>query len=222
MNRRRWLALLLLAFPLAAATWTGGWAVITIDDLPEHLVTGLPVDLTFTIRQHGMTPIADLRPVVNARSGERDTRVVAMPTGKPGTYSAKLAVPRDGDWKVTIDSDFGDSRVTLLPIRASAAHASNGNGAAAPAAWERGRALFVAKGCLTCHLHREVSGAHVVPVGPDLSDRRFAPDYLARFLDDPSIRPPTSDIRMPDLDLDDAEIRALVAFINGDRQRTDP
>ncbi len=207
----------LLVLPLIASS-SGGWAVITVEDLPEHLTTGQPIDLAFTIRQHGTSPLNDLRPVVSARSGDRDTRAAASPAGRPGRYTARLAVPNDGEWRVTIDSDFGDSRVTLLPIRASAAH--NGNGAVPKASpRERGRQLFVAKGCLTCHVHRDVERAGVVPVGPDLSERRFAADYLAMFLADPSIRPATGDVRMPDLDLSQTEIAALVAFINAERPR---
>lgn len=223
MTRRRiWFVLLcLLVLPLIAA-YAGGWAVITLDDLPAQLPTGQPVDLAFTVRQHGMTPVTDLHPVVTARSGDRDTRAAALPAGKPGRYAARLTVPRDGDWRITIDSDFGDSRVTLLPIRASAATASNGNGNGATHAApprERGRQLFVAKGCITCHVHGDIGDARSLAVGPDLSERRFAADYLGMFLADPSIRPPTGDNRMPDLDLSQAEINALVAFINAERPR---
>ncbi len=209
---------LVVAVPLLAWAMPGGWAVITVDDLPERITAGQPVELAFMIRQHGMTPMEDLKPVVTARAGDRDVRAHAAPTGKPGHYAARLTMPREGDWRITIDSDFGDSRVTLLPIRAAAAGSRNGNGAPhVTPPWERGRQLFVAKGCVTCHVHRDIEGANAYPVGPDLTERRFAADYLAMYLADPSIRPPTGGNRMPDLGLSRAEITALVAFLNGDR-----
>ncbi len=80
------------------------------------------------------------------------------------------------------------------------------------------RELFVAKGCLTCHLHPEVAGSGVVKVGPDLAGRRFTGDYLQRFLADPNIattRGPGG-FEMPNLNLAPREIAALAAFINGE------
>jgi hypothetical protein len=53
-------------------------------------------------------------------------------------------------------------------------------------------------------------------VGPELTDKRFAAAYLRDFLADPSIKPPTTNARMPQLNLNDREISALIAFINGD------
>ena len=80
---------------------------------------------------------------------------------------------------------------------------------------ERGRRLFVAKGCVTCHLHRAVNETSIA-VGPELTGRRFAPEYLARFLADPAavIPPPSGAFGMPNLRLKPAEIAALTAFLN--------
>ena len=46
---------LLLALPFAAAL--GGWATISVEDLPDYLVAGQPARLTFTVRQHGVEPM---------------------------------------------------------------------------------------------------------------------------------------------------------------------
>ena len=81
-----------------------------------------------------------------------------------------------------------------------------------PEAVSYGRALFQAKGCTVCHLHREVNPGAGVGIGPDLTEVVFDPDYLRAWLLDPaSIRPGT---RMPDLGLSESEIEALIAFIN--------
>jgi cytochrome c2 len=78
-----------------------------------------------------------------------------------------------------------------------------------------GQQLFLAKGCITCHNHNEVrrdGDTIYVDVGPDLSSFSADPDYLRRWLQDPaSIRPETL---MPDLDLEEGEIQALIAFLN--------
>ncbi len=202
---------------VAAAASAGGWAAITVEDLPEYVVAGQPVALTYSVRQHGLTLMSGLEGRVEARAGRRSARAEALPGGSRGQYVATVTLPEPGEWTVTIHSGFGTSRVTLLPIRVVAA------GAAAPraaTAAERGRQLFVAKGCLTCHRHGDVAGSGAAPVGPELTGRRFAPEYLSRFLADPSIiRPARANVEpMPQLELDGPEIAALVAFINTERQ----
>ncbi|MGD2077410.1 MAG: c-type cytochrome [Chloroflexota bacterium] len=78
---------------------------------------------------------------------------------------------------------------------------------------DQGRALFLAKGCITCHQHdawSEQSGP--ATIGPDLSNYQPDPEYVARWLRDPAaIKPRT---QMPDLALSDEEIEALIAFMD--------
>jgi len=193
----------------------GGWAVITVEDLPDQVVVGQPVTLTFAVRQHGHTLISGLNARVEAKSGGQTVRAAAAPVTGPGRYAATLTLPNAGAWTITMYSGFGSSNLTLMPVPAVNA----GRAAAEPAAADRGKRLFVAKGCLTCHLHDEVPASGVVQVGPDLSGRRFAADYLRRFLADPSIattRGPGGP-GMPNLNLAPREIAALAAFINGER-----
>jgi cytochrome c2 len=82
----------------------------------------------------------------------------------------------------------------------------------------RGQDLFAAKGCLTCHAHasidRDQPGMIFVDAGPDLTDFSASPDYLRRWLADPT--PKTPGTYMPDLQLSEAEIEDLIAFINSD------
>lgn len=74
----------------------------------------------------------------------------------------------------------------------------------------QGAALFRAKGCMTCHRHAAVD-AISVNIGPDLSRYQADPDFLRRWLADPSaVRPGT---QMPTLGLAPAEIEALIAFL---------
>jgi mono/diheme cytochrome c family protein len=111
-------------------------------------------------------------------------------------------------------SGFGNSNVTLMPVPA----VNPGRAAPEIAAAERGRRLFVAKGCVTCHVHPEVPASGVVNVGPDLTGRRFTGDYLQRFLADPNIATTrgAGGFEMPNLNLAPREIAALAAFISGE------
>ena len=195
----------------------GGWAVITVEDLPAYLTAGQPTRLEFTVRQHGMRPLTDLEPRVEASSGSTRASVTSAPRFVSGRYTATITPPKLGDWTITVHSGFGPISVTLLPIRA--VDPGTGDVPSVPQR-ERGRALFVAKGCLTCHVHEEVKANLWVAVGPELTGRRYPADYLKRFLADPSIavaeRPATA--RMPNLGLKPSEIDALVTFINTARQ----
>jgi cytochrome c2 len=85
--------------------------------------------------------------------------------------------------------------------------------AAAPADVAYGKALFSAKGCVTCHHHAAVPGSGIgSDEFPDLTKYRWDADYLRTWLKDPAaVRPNTY---MPDLGLKRDEIEALIAFLS--------
>ena len=65
------LVLLGCALALTTAAVMGGWAVVTVENAPEYLVAGKPLDIDFTVRQHGFTLRSDLKPTIEAWSGSR-------------------------------------------------------------------------------------------------------------------------------------------------------
>jgi hypothetical protein len=82
---------------------------------------------------------------------------------------------------------------------------------------ELGQQLFVAKGCITCHVNTKVLNSHeywtINPEGAtNLSNFSASPEILRIRLKDPSAA--KSDTQMPDLGLSEIEIEALIAFIN--------
>lgn len=78
-----------------------------------------------------------------------------------------------------------------------------------------GRALFLAKGCVMCHAHTEFAEIRKAfgdfSIGPDLSLVPNAAEYLHTWLKDPKALKPTAE--MPNLELNETEIEALVAFL---------
>jgi mono/diheme cytochrome c family protein len=91
-------------------------------------------------------------------------------------------------------------------------------GGASPA--EEGKALFLAKGCATCHQHAAVQTDYRAAIGPDLTHYSSSPEFLRRWLADPqSVRPQTAPAFgpsgvMPNHHHSADEIEALIAFLN--------
>ena len=193
----------------------GGWAVVTVETLPDHIVAGRGLPFEFTVRQHGEEPMATLRPTVLVTSNGRQATVNAMPTSKVGTYRATLAAEGSGNAEVEIRTGFGEANLKLLPMRIAAA----GTRPAPQTLQERGRHLFVAKGCISCHQHSAAPGTRPEYLtAPDLTTVRYTPEYLRAFITDPTIKPPTMPLRMPKLGLAPDELNAVVSFLTAKEQ----
>jgi len=192
----------------AVAAYAGGWATITLHDFPDYAVAGTPLKLTFTVRQHGVSPLTDLKPTVRATTtAGLIARGTAGVGGPRGEYSSSLTLPQPGDWTIIVDSGFLESTVTLPSLKVIA------TGAPTPAPFAlqtRGLRLFSAKGCVGCHTHLEVNPRAGADAKMNLTGKRFEHGYLKSFLADPSIR----SAEMPNLNLKPQEIEALAAFIN--------
>src|SRR5688572_22969299 len=91
---------LLLAFATVFPVSAGGWAVITLDELPSGVIVGKPLTIGFTVLQHGVTPMTNLEPSITASlSKDKPLTFFATPEGKPGYYTAILTFPEAGDWE---------------------------------------------------------------------------------------------------------------------------
>jgi cytochrome c2 len=74
---------------------------------------------------------------------------------------------------------------------------------------ERGESAFRKNGCYGCHIIQKFG----TPIGPNLSQvgRRYQPEYLARWLRDPSQQRPSA--HMPALELTEDDVQALAAYL---------
>ncbi len=185
----------------------GGWAVITVDDLPDYAEAGKPLALTYVVRQHGHTPLFALEGAIEATSG-RLTAAGTVAPREANRYAGSIVLPSPGEWSITVKSGFGRSDVTLLPLTVVAP----GGSLTRPVTdIERGHRLFVAKGCVTCHEQMEI--------GPSLAGKRFDVAYISGFIANPPEKPSRSGgSSMPKLGLQPREIAAVVAYLNSDRQ----
>jgi hypothetical protein len=72
--------------------------------------------------QHGRTPLDGLHPTVTIEDESTGTTrsFPATPAGERGVYEAEVVFPAAGDWRLVIDSSFGDSRLTYGPFTITA------------------------------------------------------------------------------------------------------
>ena len=199
----------------------GGWAVISVENLPESLLAGSAYRLEFTVRQHGEEPLSGLKP--NVRLKGSSASFAAMPVAQPGRYAATITVPQGERVTLVVESGWGRGRMaelTLMPIPVL----RRGQALAVQRPADRGRHLFVAKGCGTCHINGDVpefaaeNESH--KLGPELTGRRLEAQYVRQRLTDPRSLPAIGEgpVRMPDLGLAEPEVTALVALLTGPRE----
>jgi hypothetical protein len=215
--RLAWLTGIVVGLALAMARLeAGGWAVVTLKDVPVYMVAGKSVSLTYAVRQHGVHLTPGLSGWIEARDARGGiVKAIATPASDTGYYLAKLTLPTPGDWIVTVVSGFMDSKSGPVAMRVVA----GGDAVATMGDAERGKVLFAAKGCISCHTHTGVSPK--TGFAPDLSAPRFAAAYLKTFLADPSIKTPSQPgLIMPNLELTHGEIGALVAFLSVDPKQS--
>lgn len=228
MRVRPWILILtiVLLASLAATPFRGGWVITTMHEWPERLEAGTPTTLTFTMRQHGEETLSGRAPTVRLSRGgwlSGRERIEATRTKTPGVYRATFTPEEAGTLTIAVDTDFNGWTTPMLPLEVAA----SGTEARAPEAVRRGRDLFVAKGCVGCHVKADddaLEDYRTVPVGPALSGRTYPAEWLiAKILDPaaqrtgPDGRTPAQARTMPQLEVNAAEAAAIASYLNARR-----
>lgn len=106
------------ALAIAPSASPGGWATVGFEPLPDGTSSGGTWSPTIFVKQHGVTPLAGLTPVVEIYDDETGAvaRFPAVESSEAGVYKADVVFPAEGDWRVTIDSGFGDSQASYGPV----------------------------------------------------------------------------------------------------------
>lgn len=276
---------LLLSLILVPAVSAGGWAVITVDELPVSAVAGEPLTIGFMVRQHGRTPTSGLSPTITfTLPKEEQFTVSAREDDVIGHYSATVTLPKEGDWYWTVDAFSFPQPMPIITVVAPAVKATSQPAAAGVIPYmlvvrvaafglgllglffalqtksrtaivltaaclvtgfasfipgstvpkveaqaepmsqpeevfisqvEYGRRLFIAKGCVTCHVNDKAfakDSVHIDMGAPNLTSFTASEEALRLRLKDPASV--NSNTNMPNLNLSDTEIEALIAFIN--------
>jgi cytochrome c2 len=99
---------LLLAMAFTIPALAGGWAVVTLDELPGEVEANQLFEIGFMVRQHGIKPISNQSPIIRAHldGSTQSVRVLADDKGEVGHYAATLTLPQSGVWQWEIEA-FG-------------------------------------------------------------------------------------------------------------------
>ena len=114
--RKLVVALAVAAVLLPAAALAGGWATVQLSSTPKGSQAGTPWVVSLTVLQHGVTPLAGVKPEVRIAQGNLRRSFAARPTGTTGVYRARVVFPRAGVWRWTIWDGFSREH-TYPPVR---------------------------------------------------------------------------------------------------------
>jgi len=108
--RRRSRPLFLALFASLAVTSVaiaGGWAQVTVTDLPADPVADGETTIGLVVMQHGMTAVSwpTLTVVATDAGSGAIVRTDARPAGPTGSYVATIRFPAAGDWTLMFESN---------------------------------------------------------------------------------------------------------------------
>ena len=113
---------MLLAGLLAGAALAGGLAHVTVLSAPKDVQAGKTIEVAFAVRPAWpMARNRSLEPTVKAVCGDRVITLNAVPLKTAGQYKAAFVLPTAGEWVITVDSRFCETRMTPLVLKAAAA-----------------------------------------------------------------------------------------------------
>jgi hypothetical protein len=130
MTAMRRIALLVTLLVLAPAgvAQAGGWATVELGAAPAGLQTGKPWHVELIVKQHGITPMADVKPSITIENGSTSRTFPAHPTKQIGVYAADVTFPSAGTWDARISDGFTDAvphRVDGLDVSAGTASSAS-------------------------------------------------------------------------------------------------
>lgn len=103
------------ALAVAGVATAGGYATATMDPPPDEPVAGEPVQLGFTLMQHGVTPTNWGRAVfsvIDIDTSER-TSYPATPSGAGGHWTVEVIFPAVGNYRFEVTHDLQIESVNL-------------------------------------------------------------------------------------------------------------
>ena len=114
-------ALIAALVSLASSPMAGGHVDIKTSALPDRILAGTPVAVTFTVSYPNGQPVSRIQPLVIATRGDQKVVANAVPAKKAGGYAAQLTLPSDGTWTIVVDSQYCGNTATMRGVKVLAA-----------------------------------------------------------------------------------------------------
>ena len=116
------LAAIVLASLVAGIAQAGGRATVTILSAPKDVVAGQTFKVAFAVQpEWPMAKNRTVEPTVRATCGDRVLTLAASPLKTAGQYEAALALPSEGNWVITVDSRYCETKMKALTLKAAPA-----------------------------------------------------------------------------------------------------
>lgn len=104
---------------VAGVAQAGGRAHVSILTTPKQVVAGKTFEVAFSVRpEFPMAKDRKIEPIVRATCGDQTITVAAVPLKHQGEFKASLTVPREGDWTISVDSRYCETRMQPLILKA--------------------------------------------------------------------------------------------------------
>jgi hypothetical protein len=120
------LATAALVVATASTALAGGFAVTTVESMPDEFDAGATYTIEYTVRAHGKTPVdsgASYLMLRNSKGG-KSLKFDAVNHGD-GTYSVEVTIPTEGSWEWEVVSEgWGPQPLGNIEVGAAAAAAS--------------------------------------------------------------------------------------------------
>lgn len=113
-----------LAVVTASTALAGGWAVTTVDAMPEEFDAGATHTIEYTVRAHGQTPTdAGASHLTFSQKGSKTLRFDATYLGE-GRYRVEVTLPSEGSWQWEVSHAYGPQSLGSIEVAAPGAAAS--------------------------------------------------------------------------------------------------
>lgn len=145
---------ILLMIGLLATTGSaraGGWATLTVSELPAVVVAERPFTIEFTLRQHGQTAVTGFEATILATHTASGEQLSFASAANPAAenYTATLTLPQSGEWRWGISS-WG-MMYPMPPLLVNEAVAGDlGIGGETAVAWQLVLGWLAAAGAALC------------------------------------------------------------------------
>lgn len=96
----------LACLALASTALAGGWAQVTVPNLPTDPPAGEETTIELNVLQHGVTAVSwpQITVIATNEATEEVTAAQAKASGPEGHYTAKMTFPTEGAWTISFVS----------------------------------------------------------------------------------------------------------------------